>query len=198
MYIKIIKPCCDFFAAAILLILLSPFLVISIILVKISTKGNVFFIHERPGYHERPIKVIKLCTMNNNRDHNGKLLPNMQRITKIGAFMRKSSIDEIPQLFNVLKGDISLVGPRPLEMRYLAYYSDEQRKRHNVKPGITGYAQVNGRNKLSWEEKFKMDVWYVNNISFSLDLKILFKTFLKVISRADVNSDENNTVKPFA
>lgn len=198
MYIKVIKPFFDFLAALCILIVLSPILLVSIILIKLSTGESAFFVHQRPGYKEKPIKVLKLCTMNNKRDANGVLLPNMERITKIGSFMRKSSIDELPQLINVLKGDLSLVGPRPLEMRYLPHYSEEQRKRHNVKPGITGYAQVNGRNKVSWEDKFKMDVWYVENVSFALDVKILFQTFIKVIKKDDVNSDENNTVKPFA
>ena len=198
MYRNIIKPFFDFMAALIGLILLSPVFLVCMLLVKISTKGPIFFVHPRPGYNERIIKVIKFCTMNNNRDDNGNLLPNMQRITKIGAFMRKTSLDEIPQLINVLKGDISLVGPRPLEVRYLPHYTEEQRKRHQVKPGITGYAQVNGRNAISWEKKFEMDVWYVNHQSFWLDVKILFQTFWKVVRGSDVNSDQNNTVKPFA
>ncbi len=197
-YRKIVKPFFDFLAALLILIILSPVLLVSMILVKFTTGGPIFFVHQRPGYKEKPVKVIKLCTMNNKRDANGVLLPNMERITKVGAFMRKSSIDELPQLINVVKGDLSLVGPRPLEMRYLPHYSEEQRKRHNVKPGITGYAQVNGRNKVSWEEKFRMDVWYVENISFILDVKILYKTFIKVIRKDDVNSDDNNTVTPFA
>lgn len=165
--------------------------------VKWSTKGPIFFIHKRPGLGVKPIHVIKLCTMNNKRDESGVLLPNKQRVTKVGEFMRKYSLDEIPQLFNVLKGELSLVGPRPLEMRYVPYYTEVQNRRHNVKPGITGWAQVNGRNAIGWEQKFELDVWYVDNQSLSLDIKILFMTIKKVIISEGVNVNQSLTVEPF-
>ena len=198
MYVKIMKPVFDFLAAFLFLMLISPLLMICILLIRICSKGSVFFIHERPGYKEKTIRVIKFRTMSNKTDEDGILLTNRQRITKIGAFMRKFSLDEIPQLVNVIKGDLSLVGPRPLEIRYLPHYTTEQRKRHSVKPGITGLAQVSGRNKLSWVEKFDLDIQYVDNLSFRLDINILFKTFSKVIKRDGINSDEDYTVKPFA
>jgi len=197
MYKKNIKAVLDWILAFVLLIILSPFIMIIIILLLAGLEGPVFFIHERPGLHNKPFKMIKFRTMNNKRGPDGELLPNKQRITKIGAFLRKFSLDEIPQVFNVINGDLSLVGPRPLEMRYLSYYTIEQIHRHDVKPGITGWAQVNGRNSISWEEKFKLDIWYVDNLSFKLDMKILYLTFIKVIKHEAVNSDDQNTVVPF-
>lgn len=197
MYTKVIKPLIDITASLILIIILSPILIFLALLTLISTSGDVFYIHQRPGFRGKSIYILKFKTMNDKIGPNGKLLPNIERITPLGRMMRKLSLDELPQLINVIKGDISLVGPRPLEMRYLEYYTEEQRKRHNVKPGITGWAQINGRNNISWEEKFKLDVWYVDNISFWLDLKILLFTILKVIKREGVNSDSMNTVIPF-
>lgn len=196
MYNNFFKQVIDRTIALILLVLLSPVFVILIIIIKFSSAGAIFFIHQRPGLNGKPFFLLKFKTMNEKCDQSGKLLPNVQRITKIGSFLRKSSLDEIPQLINVLKGDLSLVGPRPLEMRYLPYYTPEQNRRHSVKPGITGWAQINGRNSVTWEEKFKLDVWYVDHISFILDLKILLNTFLKVIKREGVNSDAQNTVIP--
>lgn len=196
MYSCCLKPIFDFLLALFLLIILSPvFLIISLVL-KFSSIKAVFFIHQRPGLNGKPFMLLKFKTMNEECDKDGKLLPNVQRITKTGSFLRKYSLDEIPQLINVLKGDLSLVGPRPLEMRYLPYYTPEQNRRHNVKPGITGWAQINGRNSVTWEEKFKLDVWYVNNVSFLIDMKILLHTIKKVLVREGINADENNTVVP--
>ncbi len=197
MYKNTIKPVFDFLVACIVLILLSPLFLILMLVVKISSKGPIFFIHPRPGYKGKVIKIIKFRTMDTKINDPSILSPNNQRITKIGAIMRKYSLDEIPQLINVVKGDISLVGPRPLEIRYLPYYSSEQRRRHNVKPGMTGLAQVNGRNNISWEEKFKFDLWYIDHISLNLDLKILFLTIIKALNSEGINYDSNTTMVPF-
>jgi undecaprenyl phosphate N,N'-diacetylbacillosamine 1-phosphate transferase len=176
--------------------LLFPVFVLIAASLKVSSVRRVFFLHKRPGKKGNAFKLIKFKTMNDKKDENGFLLPNNKRITKFGSFLRKYSLDELPQLLNVLKGDISLVGPRPLEMRYLPLYTEEQNKRHLVKPGITGWAQVNGRNAISWEKKFELDVWYVDNQSLSLDLKILLLTVKKVLTSEGVNSDVDKTVEP--
>jgi len=197
MYTRFLKSLIDRITSLLLLILLSPCFIILFLITWFDTSGNVFFIHERPGLKGKPFKLLKFKTMNEKRSPDGKLLPNIQRITRWGTFMRRMSLDEIPQLINVMKGDISLVGPRPLEIRYLKYYTEEQKRRHNVKPGMTGWAQINGRNTLSWEEKFRLDVWYVDNLSFRLDMKILFRTLFKVIRGEGINSDASNTVVPF-
>jgi len=181
MYKTTIKPFLDFLAALIGLILLSPILVIVTLLLAIANKGKPFFFQTRPGENERLFSIIKFKTMNDKKDKNGNLLPDAERLTAIGKFVRKTSLDEIPQLLNVLKGDMSLVGPRPLLPEYLPLYTLEQKKRHDVKPGITGWAQVNGRNALSWSDKFKRDVEYVEQQSFVLDCKILFLTLKKVL-----------------
>jgi lipopolysaccharide/colanic/teichoic acid biosynthesis glycosyltransferase len=181
MYKTTIKPNLDFLAALIGLILLSPILVIVTLLLAIANKGKPFFFQTRPGENERLFSIIKFKTMNDKKDKNGNLLPDAERLTAIGKFVRKTSLDEIPQLLNVLKGDMSLVGPRPLLPEYLPLYTLEQKKRHDVKPGITGWAQVNGRNTLSWSDKFKRDVEYVEQQSFVLDCKILFLTLKKVL-----------------
>ncbi|MCD8914593.1 sugar transferase [Staphylococcus simulans] len=157
----------------------------------------VFFKQERPGLHGEPFEIIKFRTMSDKRDADGELLPDDQRMTKVGTFIRKSSIDELPQLINILKGDLSLVGPRPLLMEYLPLYSKEQMKRHNVKPGITGWAQVNGRNAISWDAKFKLDNLYVENQSFKLDMYILYKTILNVLKRKDINATGHVTMEKF-
>ena len=196
MYKNIIKPIIDFFVAFVSFILLSPLFIVLMFVVKISSKGPIFFVHPRPGYKEKVIKIIKFRTMDNKMNDAGVLLPNYQRITKFGSIMRKYSLDEIPQLINVIKGDISLVGPRPLEIRYLPYYTADQRKRHNVKPGITGLAQVNGRNAISWENRFKFDIWYVNHLSFMLDFKIIILTIIKALKSEGINADSNNTMIP--
>jgi lipopolysaccharide/colanic/teichoic acid biosynthesis glycosyltransferase len=160
-------------------------------------KNNPFFIQERPGKNEKIFKLIKFKTMNDKTDENGKLLPDKERLTKIGKIIRSLSLDELPQLINVLKGNMSLVGPRPLLIKYLPLYNERQRKRHNVKPGITGWAQVNGRNNISWEEKFELDVEYVENVCFLFDMKILWMTILKVIKREGINSISTATMYPF-
>ncbi|MGE0088161.1 MAG: sugar transferase [Bacteroidales bacterium] len=187
----------DFLIAIAILLLVSPVLLLVIVLIKFKLGTPVFFLHCRPGLNRKPFDMIKFRTMTNEKDNQGNLLPNHQRRTKFGDFIRKASIDELPELINVLKGEMSIVGPRPLEMRYMEHYTDYQNQRHNVKPGITGWAQVNGRNTISWEQKFEYDIWYVNNISFLLDLKIIFLTFFKVLSSKGVNADEKNTVIPF-
>jgi lipopolysaccharide/colanic/teichoic acid biosynthesis glycosyltransferase len=166
-------------------------------LLLISTKENPFFFQKRPGREEKIFKLIKFKTMTNDIDRDGKLLSDEVRLTKIGIFIRKTSLDEIPQLINVLKGEMSFIGPRPLLVEYLPLYNIEQKKRHKVKPGITGWAQVNGRNAISWEKRFEYDVWYVENMSFLLDLKILFLTLKKVLVSEGINSGTNVTMEKF-
>lgn len=178
------------------LILLSPLLIIIAVTLKSSSIGKVFFVHQRPGLDSKPFYLIKFKTMNDKKYTSGELLPNKYRITRLGRFLRNSSLDEIPQLINVLRGDISFIGPRPLEMRYLPLYTPEQKKRHDVKPGISGWAQVNGRNTISWEEKFQLDLYYVHNMSFTLDLWILWLTIKKVLTKEGVNSSADETVIP--
>ncbi len=184
--------------ASVGLIILSPLFLILWILLSIANKGaGVFFFQERPGKHERIFKVIKFKTMTDERDAKGNLLPDAVRLTKIGKFVRSTSLDEIPQLLNVIKGDMSLIGPRPLLVQYLPLYDETQRRRHEVRPGITGWAQVNGRNAISWEQKFDYDVWYVDHLSLSLDFKILMRTILKVFKREGISSDTNATMEAF-
>lgn len=197
MYSSIFKPVVDFFSALLILSLVSPVILVVSALLSVANRGSIFFIQPRPGLNEKVFKLIKFKTMSDRRDSDGKLLPDRDRITKIGQWVRSSSMDELPQLINVLKGDMSLVGPRPLLVKYLDRYNDFQKQRHHVKPGITGWAQVNGRNTLSWEKKFEYDVWYVKNQSFFLDLKILFLTLKKVFIKEGINASENNTMKPF-
>lgn len=194
MYKKIIKPVIDFIVSLVILIIASPILILLTIIVSLSNKGNPFFIQKRPGLKGKSIHIIKFKTMTDNVDNSGKLLPDSQRITKIGKFLRKTSIDELPQFINVLIGDMSIIGPRPLLFEYIPLYSDDQLRRHDVRPGITGWAQVNGRNAISWTKKFSYDTYYVDNISFALDLKILFLTIKKVLSNQDTEFliDEGN------
>lgn len=191
MYRWYFKRAFDFSASLILLILLSPIIFVAFLILTIVNNGEAFFLQERPGYKAKPFHIIKFKTMRDTRNSNGELLPDYLRLTKAGQVIRKLSIDELPQLINVLKGEMSLIGPRPLLMAYLNQYNDFQRRRHDVKPGITGWAQVNGRNTISWDQKFKCDVWYVDNQSFSLDVKILYLTAIKVLKRSDVNFQEN-------
>jgi lipopolysaccharide/colanic/teichoic acid biosynthesis glycosyltransferase len=198
MYQKLIKPAIDLTSACVLLVVLSPVLIIGLLLAAIDTRGNPIFIHQRPGYNEKPIKLFKFRTMRDEYDSKGNQLTNLQRVTRIGSLLRTTSIDELPQLFNVLLGEISLVGPRPLEMWYLPHYTQEQRVRHQVKPGITGLAQVSGRNTLSWEEKFELDTQYVKSVSLLLDAKILLLTCKKVFSAGEINSGDNRTMEAFA
>lgn len=187
----------DFLAALIGLFLLSPILVFITVGLYFANNGKPFFFQLRPGKNDKLFKIIKFKTMNEKRDEAGILLPDAERLTSIGQFVRKTSLDEIPQLLNVLKGDMSLIGPRPLLPQYLPLYSEEQKKRHQVKPGITGWAQVNGRNSISWEQKFEYDVWYVDNISFLVDLKIFFMTLFKVIKSEGVSSEGHVTMPTF-
>ncbi|MFK8268205.1 sugar transferase [Capnocytophaga cynodegmi] len=186
MYKNYIKRLIDVFAALFGLILLSPIFIIVMIGLFFANNGKPFFFQKRPGLHNRVFDIIKFKTMNDKRDSNGKLLPDAERLTKIGSFVRKTSLDEIPQLINVLKGDMSLIGPRPLLVKYLPYYTEREKLRHTVRPGITGLAQVNGRNNVSWDHRLEMDVRYVEEISFANDLQILLKTIQKVVSQKDI------------
>jgi undecaprenyl phosphate N,N'-diacetylbacillosamine 1-phosphate transferase len=198
MYKRFFKRFIDFFAALLGLILTSPILFIVTVGLFFANKGaGVFFFQERPGKNSKIFRIIKFKTMTDEKDKNGELLPATQRITKTGRFIRSSSIDELPQLFNVLKGDMSLIGPRPLLVQYLPLYSPQQARRHEVRPGITGWAQVNGRNTISWKQKFEYDVWYVDHVSFITDLKVIFLTFKKVVQRADINSANAVTMPTF-
>ena len=187
MYKNFFKRIFDFIISLIVLICISPILVLFIILLHFANKGaGVFFYQERPGKGGKLFKLIKFKSMTDEKDENGVLLPNDQRVTKIGRFIRKFSIDELPQLFNILKGDMSLIGPRPLLKRYLELYTPEQARRHEVRPGMTGWAQVNGRNNITWSEKFKLDVWYVDHCSLWLDIKIVFMTVKSVFAGKNV------------
>ena len=197
MYKNITKPFFDFLIALIGLIILLPFIILIITFLTFSNNGKPFFYQIRPGKNEKLFRIIKFKTMNDKTDNNGELLPDEKRLTPIGMFVRKTSLDEIPQLINVIKGNMSLIGPRPLLPEYLDLYSKEQHKRHNVKPGITGWAQINGRNAISWEHKFKLDVWYVENISFKLDIKILFLTLRKIIIKEGITSSTSVTMEKF-
>ncbi|MBT8185875.1 MAG: sugar transferase [Eudoraea sp.] len=189
MYKSVVKRLLDFLVALTLLVVLSPVLIIVTLLLFIVNNGKVFFYQQRPGKHEAVFKIIKFKTMTDATDKDGELLLDKDRLTKVGKFVRKASIDEIPQLINVLKGEMSLIGPRPLLMRYLPYYTQEERKRHSVLPGITGLAQVSGRNMLNWDDRLAMDMEYVDKISFLLDLKIFFLTIKNVISSKDTAID---------
>lgn len=187
MYKNFFKRIFDFFISLIAIICISPVLILFVVLLHFANKGaGVFFYQERPGKGGNLFKVIKFKSMTDEKDENGVLLPNDQRVTKVGKFIRKFSIDELPQLFNILKGDMSLIGPRPLLKRYLELYTPEQARRHEVRPGMTGWAQVNGRNNITWSEKFKLDVWYVDHCSLWLDIKIVFITIKSVFDGKDV------------
>ena len=197
MFIHFIKPLGDLIISLLLLIILSPIIIVTVVFLLVANNGKVFFLQQRPGLNSKPFKIIKFKTMRDAFDKNSVPLPDDVRLTKVGKFVRSASIDEILQLINVLKGEMSLVGPRPLLIKYLSRYSDEQAKRHNVKPGITGWAQVNGRNAISWEQKFKLDIEYVEKQSFLLDIRILFKTFINVINRKGISADGNATMEEF-
>lgn len=197
MYKHFIKPFFDCLSAAIGLVLLSPLFILVTIFLAFANDGKPFFFQLRPGKNGKIFKIVKFKTMNDKKDANGKLLPDAERLTKIGAFVRRTSLDEIPQLINVVRGDMSIIGPRPLLTHYLHLYNDFQNRRHEVKPGITGWAQVNGRNAISWDQKFTYDVWYVDNISFTLDVKILLKTVIKVIKSDGINAADAATIEPF-
>jgi len=188
MYRRYLKRFFDFWIALIVLICLCPFLLVAMVCLAMANKGaGAFFLQERPGKDGRIFKIIKFKTMSDERDAEGHLLPDEQRLTKVGRFVRSTSIDELPQLINVLKGDMSLIGPRPLLVQYLPLYSPEQARRHEVRPGISGWAQCHGRNAISWTEKFKLDVWYVDHVSLMTDLKVVFITLKKVLLKEDIN-----------
>lgn len=200
MYKHFFKRVIDFTIALVALLIISPILLVVTIWLHFANKGaGAFFFQERPGLHGKIFKVIKFKTMTDERDAEGNLLPDAARLTKVGKFVRSTSIDELPQLVNVLKGDMALIGPRPLLVRYLPLYSPEQARRHDVRPGISGWAQCHGRNAISWTEKFKLDVWYVDHCSLWTDLKVIFITIKKVLCRADINttSGQSATMGPF-
>ena len=197
MYKTYLKRFLDLVLSFIGLLVLSPILLLVILLLAIANNGKPFFFQMRPGLNGHLFKIIKFKTMNDKKDTNGNLLNDDQRLTKVGSFVRKTSLDEIPQLLNVLKGDMSLIGPRPLLPEYLPLYNDEQKKRHNVRPGITGWAQVNGRNAINWQQKFKYDVWYVQHLSFKLDVKILIQTFQKVLKSEGIYASSTIVMNRF-
>ena len=192
-----LKRLFDIILSLILLIVLSPFIIITSILVFFKIGKPILFKQVRPGLNEKLFTIYKFRTMSNEKDSKGELLPDNERLSKIGLFIRKVSLDELPQIFNVLKGEMSFIGPRPLLVEYLELYNKTQKRRHIVKPGISGWAQVNGRNAISWEQKFEYDVWYVDNQSFALDMKILWMTFLKVVKRSDISSSSSVTMEKF-
>ncbi len=198
MYKKLFKRFIDVLASAIFLIVLSPILFGVVILLYFLNNGKPFFTQIRPGLNEKLFEIIKLKTMNDKKNYLGELLPDSDRLTTVGKFIRKTSLDEIPQLINVLKGDMSLIGPRPLLVQYLPLYNETQKNRHNVRPGITGWAQINGRNAISWQQKFEYDVFYVQNLSFFLDAKIVLLTIKKVFKREGISSDTSATMEFFS
>lgn len=197
MYRRFFKRISDIMAALFILMLVSPIFIVVAITLGIANQGSIFFVQRRPGKNEKIFKILKFKTMNDKKNANNELLPDADRITPVGQFVRKTSLDELPQLLNVLKGDMSLIGPRPLLIRYLPLYNDRQRRRHDIRPGITGWAQINGRNAIAWHQKFEYDVWYVDNQSFLLDLKILAGTFSKVIKRDGISSNTSATMEMF-
>ncbi len=197
MYRTFVKRISDIIISGIALLCFCPIILVLIAILMIANKYSAFFVQERPGKDGKIFKLVKFKTMTDKTDSDGNLLPDDKRLTKIGAFIRSTSLDELPQLWNVLKGDMSLIGPRPLLIQYLPLYSSEQARRHEVKPGITGWAQINGRNAITWKQKFEYDVWYVDNISFTLDLKILWLTFKKVVARENINSATSATMEYF-
>lgn len=198
MYKLFFKRFLDFGISLLALICLSPILLMVTIWLHFANKGaGAFFLQERPGKDAKVFKIIKFKTMTDERDANGNLLPDEVRLTKVGRFVRSTSIDELPQLINVLKGDMALIGPRPLLVQYLPLYSKEQARRHEVRPGITGWAQCHGRNAITWTEKFKLDVWYVDHCTFKTDLKVIFTTINKVLRRADISHDGSATMEVF-
>lgn len=197
MYKLFIKRIFDFVLALIGLIILIPVFIVCIILLAFANKGQVFFTQRRPGWKTKEIFVIKFKSMTEKKDANGKLLPDKDRITPIGSFIRKTSIDELPQLINVLKGDMSLIGPRPLLFDYIPLYQKDQIRRHEVRPGITGWAQVNGRNSITWTTKFELDVWYIDNLSFFLDLKIILLSIKKVFIKEGIEFDKPQEIRRF-
>lgn len=197
MYRSFFKRLIDVLVSAVALVVVCPILIITAVMLVVGNRGNPFFFQQRPGKRNKIFKVIKFKTMNDRRDEHGHLLPDIQRLTPLGKFIRSTSIDELPQLINVLKGNMSLIGPRPLLVKYLPLYNKVQVRRHEVRPGITGWAQVNGRNAISWEERFNLDVWYVDNISLVLDMRILWLTVKKVLRRESINAVNSATMEAF-
>ena len=197
MYKNFSKRVLDFVLSACILILILPVLILIGLVLWLQNKGNPLFFQERPGFKVKPFRIIKFKTMTDEKGSDGNLLPDNQRITKIGSFIRKTSLDELPQLLNVVKGDMSLIGPRPLLFKYIPLYSKKQLRRHEVKPGITGWAQVNGRNTISWTKKFELDIYYVDHVTFLFDLKILWLTFIKVFRREGINQSDERPMQPF-
>tara|TARA_R110000796_G_scaffold71409_5_gene162181 strand:- start:48365 stop:48970 length:606 start_codon:yes stop_codon:yes gene_type:complete len=197
MYAKYFKRLFDFTVSMLVIILASPIILLTAVALLFANEGKPFFFQSRPGKNEEIFRIVKFKTMNDKRDAHGRLLPDEKRLTRIGAFVRKFSIDELPQMMNVLKGDMSLIGPRPLLVEYLPLYSTEQKRRHDIRPGITGWAQVNGRNTVDWKSKFEMDVWYVDHLSFKLDVKILFLTIKKVLVSEGISGDGTVTMQKF-
>jgi len=196
-YVSFFKPIFDFVLAFVVFFVLSPVFIVVLILLSIANQGKPFFFQLRPGKNGKIFKIIKFKTMTDKCDSSGQLLPDSKRLTKVGRFIRKTSLDEIPQLINVLKGDMSFIGPRPLLVDYLTLYNDTQRRRHEVKPGITGWAQVNGRNAISWEDKFTLDLFYVDNLTLFLDSKIIILTIIKVLKSEGINNSDNVTMTKF-
>lgn len=197
MYGKFFKRLIDFLLSLIAIIVLSPVLVVLTVVGAIQMKGNPFFTQERPGWHEKIFRLIKFRTMTNEKDENGILLSDEKRLIPYGQFLRNTSLDELPELINILKGDMAIIGPRPLLVRYLPRYTPEQHRRHEVRPGLTGYAQAHGRNNLSWEEKFKLDIWYVDHVSFRVDVGIFAATIRSVIRHEGISSETSATMEEF-
>ncbi len=197
MYKSFVKPLIDFIVSALAFIVLLPIFLVVTLLLFIANQGKPFFLQPRPGKNERVFRVIKFKTMNDRRDRQGNLLSDEERLTAVGKFVRKTSLDEIPQLINVIKGDMSLIGPRPLLVDYLPLYSKVQKRRHEVRPGITGWAQVNGRNAISWDKKFELDVYYVDHVSFTLDMRIIWMTIQKVLRSEGISSATSATMERF-
>ncbi len=194
---RFLKPFLESFAALVALIVFSPILIVVTILLYIQNDGKPFFYQRRPGKDQKPFDIIKFKSMTDAKDADGNLLPDNERITAVGAFVRKTSIDEIPQLFNVLKWDMGIIGPRPLLFKYIPLYNERQLRRHEVRPGMTGWAQINGRNSISWAEKFELDVYYVENVTLWLDIKIFFMSFMKIFKKEGVNQSDARPMEPF-
>ncbi|MEI3789542.1 MULTISPECIES: sugar transferase [Chryseobacterium] len=197
MYKFFLKRVIDFLIALIGLILLSPVFIIVTVLLYFANQGKPFFLQARPGLNEKIFNIIKFKTMNDKKDGQGNYLPDSERLTRVGSFIRQTSLDELPQLINVLKGDMAIIGPRPLLPHYLSLYNESQKRRHNIRPGITGWAQVNGRNAISWTMKFELDIWYIENVSFATDCKVMFLTLKKVIKKEGINQADQATVEAF-
>ncbi|MER3318219.1 MAG: sugar transferase [Allomuricauda sp.] len=197
MYKTVFKRIIDFIVSLLLICIASPIIIFLGVFLYFSNNGKPFFYQDRPGKNEKLFRLIKFKSMNDKTNDKGELLPNHERITKVGKFIRNTSLDELPQLFNVLKGEMSLIGPRPLLPKYLPLYNETQRKRHKVRPGITGWAQVNGRNAITWDKKFELDVWYVEHVSFFTDIKIILLTIKKVLMRKDIDNQDNIGMAPF-